>query len=456
MASAIVAPLLTTRAAAGNSPVSRQIANRNFAAAAARNMRPGQLWNSSSLGVGCGATAGRSGGRRAMCDYYTMKLPPGARFSTICIHAGQAPDPGTGAIITPIFQTSTYVQDALGHHKGYEYARTQNPTRAALEHNVAAIEGGAAAFAFASGMAAIDAITTLLQSGDHVVVTDNTYGGTFRLFEKVLRKYGLDFSYVDTSRLDLVEAAMRPATKMVFVETPTNPVMRLTDIDAAASLAHRHGARLVVDNTFASPAIQRPIALGADIVVHSTTKYLNGHSDSVGGIVVVTKKEDVEWLGFVQNAAGAILSPFDSWLVLRGTKTLTVRMAQHNVNGLALAEHLASHAKVKSVLYPGLPDHPQHALARKQMRGFGGMLTFDAGSFEAARAVCNRVKLMALAESLGGVETLICHPASMTHASVPPERRQAIGLADSMVRISAGIEDAQDLIDDLDQALAAL
>ena len=383
-----------------------------------------------------------------------MKLPPDARFPTICIHAGQTPDPGTGAIITPIFQTSTYVQESLGHHKGYEYARTQNPTRTALEQNLAAIEGGAAAFAFASGMAAIDAVTTLLQSGDHVVVTDNTYGGTFRLFDKVLRKYGLEFSYVDTSNLDLVEQAMRPATRMIFVETPTNPVMRLTDIEAVAGLARRHEARLVVDNTFASPAVQRPIPLGADMVVHSTTKYLNGHSDSVGGVVIATREEDVAWLRFIQNAAGAILSPFDSWLVLRGTKTLMVRMAQHNANGQALAEYLASHPKVTRVYYPGLPSHPQHALAARQMLGFGGMLTFDAGTFEAAREVCNRVKLMALAESLGGVETLISHPASMTHASVPPERRQAIGLTDSMVRISAGIEDARDLIDDIRQALA--
>src|SRR5262245_18653636 len=383
-----------------------------------------------------------------------MKLPPDARISTICIHAGQTPDPGTGAIITPIFQTSTYVQDALGQHKGYEYARTQNPTRTALEHNLAAIEGGAAGFAFASGMAAIDAITTLLQSGDHVVGTDNTYGVPFRLFDKVLRKYGLEFTYVDTSQPALVEEALRPATKMVFVETPTNPVMRLTDIRAVADLAHRHDARLVVDNTFASPAVQRPIALGADLVMHSTTKYLNGHSDSVGGIVVATRDEDIAWLKFVQNAAGAILSPFDSWLVLRGTKTLTVRMAQHNANGQALAEYLASHPKVTKVFYPGLPDHPQHALAKRQMQGFGGMLTFDVGSFEAARAVCNRIKLMALAESLGGVETLVCHPASMTHASVPPERRQAIGLTDSMVRISAGIEDPHDLIHDIRQALA--
>jgi cystathionine beta-lyase/cystathionine gamma-synthase len=382
-----------------------------------------------------------------------MKLPPGARFSTICIHAGQTPDPGTGAIITPIFQTSTYVQEELGRHKGYEYARTQNPTRAALEANLAAIEGGKAAYAFASGMAAIDAITTMLKSGDHVVVTDNTYGGTFRLFDKVLSRYQLEFSYVDTSQPDLIERAMRPNTRMLFVETPTNPVLRLTDIAKAAEIARRHAARLVVDNTFASPVVQQPIALGADLVTHSTTKYLNGHSDSIGGVVIATRDEDVEWLQFIQNAAGAILSPFDSWLVLRGTKTLTLRMAQHNANGLALAEFLATHPKVSHVIYPGLPSHPQHDLAKRQMRGFGGMVSFDVGTFEAARRVCNRVKLMALAESLGGVETLISHPATMTHASVPPERRKEIGLTDSLVRISAGVEDVADLIDDLKQAL---
>ncbi|HYT76014.1 MAG TPA: cystathionine gamma-synthase [Vicinamibacterales bacterium] len=382
-----------------------------------------------------------------------MKLPPGARFSTVCIHAGQTPDPGTGAIITPIFQTSTYVQEALGRHKGYEYARTQNPTRSALEANIAAIEGGQAAYAFASGMAAIDAITTLLKAGDHVVVTDNTYGGTFRLFDKVLTRYEVHFSYVDTSQPELVERAMRPNTKMLFVETPTNPVMRLTDIAKTAEIAHRHEARLVVDNTFASPALQRPIPLGADLVTHSTTKYLNGHSDSVGGVVIAARNEDAEWLKFIQNAAGAILSPFDSWLVLRGTKTLTVRMAQHNANGQALAEFLAAHPKVSYVLYPGLPSHPQHDLAKRQMRGFGGMLSFDVGTFEMASRVCNRVRLMSLAESLGGVETLICHPATMTHASVPAERRKEIGLTDSLVRISAGIEDVADLIDDLKQAL---
>src|ERR671911_2492125 len=281
-----------------------------------------------------------------------MKLPPDARFSTICIHAGQTPDPGTGAIITPIFQTSTYVQEELGKHKGYEYARTQNPTRAALEANIAAIEGGKAAFAFASGMAAIDAITTMLKAGDHVVVTDNTYGGTFRLFDKVLTRYQLEFTYVDTSRPELVEEAIRSNTRMVFVETPTNPVLRLTDIAKTAEIAKKRDLRLVVDNTFASPAVQRPIPLGADLVTHSTTKYLNGHSDSIGGVVIATRDEDVEWLKFIQNAAGAILSPFDSWLVLRGTKTLALRMAQHNANGMALAQFLAGHPNVEHVYFP--------------------------------------------------------------------------------------------------------
>jgi cystathionine gamma-lyase/cystathionine beta-lyase/cystathionine gamma-lyase/homocysteine desulfhydrase len=382
-----------------------------------------------------------------------VKLKPTARFSTVCIHAGQEPDPTTGAIITPIFQTSTYVQPELGRHKGYEYARTQNPTRSALEANLAAIEGGRAAFAYASGMAAIDAIASRLATGDHVVVTDNTYGGTFRLFDKVLLRTGLTFSYVDTSDLEAVERAFTPGTKLLFVETPTNPVMSITDLAGAAAIAHRHGARLVVDNTFASPCLQQPIALGADLVVHSTTKYLNGHSDSVGGVVVAAQEDDVEWLRFVQNASGAILSPFDSWLVLRGTKTLALRMAQHNRNGQAIAEFLAGHPKVSCVYYPGLPGHPQHALAARQMRGFGGMLAFDLGSLEAARRLLNAVELMALAESLGGVETLISHPASMTHASVPEERRARIGITPGLVRISAGVEDVEDLLEDLAQAL---
>jgi cystathionine beta-lyase/cystathionine gamma-synthase len=387
---------------------------------------------------------------------WIVKLTDRARFSTICLHAGQEPDPTTGAIITPIYQTSTYVQEEFGKHKGYEYGRTQNPTRMTLERNLAAIEGGKAGFAFASGMAAIGAIATMLKSGDHVVVSDNTYGGTFRLFDKVLTRYELSFTYVDTAKLDEVERAMRPATRMLFVETPTNPVMRITDLRAAADLAHHHNARLVVDNTFASPCIQRPIEFGADLVTHSTTKYLNGHSDSIGGVVIAVRDDDTDWLRFIQNAEGAILSPFDSWLVLRGTKTLALRMQQHNANGLALAEFLSGHPKVKRVYYPGLPTHPQHELAKRQMRGFGGMLAFELGSLDHARRLLNAVRLHALAESLGGVETLISHPATMTHASVPPERRAAIGITDGMVRISAGIEDIDDLKDDLTQALAAV
>ena len=387
---------------------------------------------------------------------WIVKLTDRARFSTICLHAGQEPDPSTGAIITPIYQTSTYVQEAFGQHKGYEYGRTQNPTRMALERNLAAIESGKAGFAFASGMAAIGAIATMLKSGDHVIVSDNTYGGTFRLFDKVLTRYALSFTYVDTSKQDQIERAMTPATRMLFVETPTNPVMRITDLRAAADLAHHHNARLVVDNTFASPCIQRPIEFGADLVTHSTTKYLNGHSDSIGGIVIAVRDDDIDWLRFIQNAEGAILSPFDSWLVLRGTKTLALRMQQHNANGLALAEFLSEHPKVKGVYYPGLPTHPQHQLAKRQMRGFGGMIAFDLGSLDHARRLLNAVRLHALAESLGGVETLISHPATMTHASVPPERRAAIGITDGMVRISAGIEDIDDLKDDLTQALAAV
>jgi cystathionine beta-lyase/cystathionine gamma-synthase len=385
-----------------------------------------------------------------------VKLTSRARFSTICLHAGQEPDPSTGAIITPIYQTSTYVQDALGVHKGFEYARTQNPTRMALEGNVAAIEGGKAGFAFASGMAAIGAIATLLKAGDHVVVSDNTYGGTFRLFDKVLTRYQLSFTYVDTSDLGAVERAFTNTTRMLFVETPTNPVMRITDLRAAADLAHAHNVRLVVDNTFASPYVQRPIEFGADLVTHSTTKYLNGHSDSIGGVVIAVRDDDIEWLRFVQNAEGAILSPFDSFLVLRGTKTLPLRMQRHNDNGMALAVFLAAHPKVRHVYYPGLPTHPQYDLAKRQMRGFGGMLAFELGSLEAARRLLNAVTLHALAESLGGVETLISHPASMTHASVPAAHRHEIGITDGLVRISAGIEDIEDLKEDLSQALDAV
>lgn len=386
-----------------------------------------------------------------------MKLPETARFSTRCIHAGQEPDPATGAIITPIYQTSTYVQDGLGRpHAGFEYGRTQNPTRMALERNVAAIEGGAAGFAFASGMAAIDAVLTRLETGDHLVVSDNTYGGTFRLFERVRRKFGLDFTYVDTSRPELVAPALTPKTKYLFIETPTNPMLHVTDIAAVSEIAHRAKVRVVVDNTFASPFVQRPLELGADIVLHSTTKFLNGHSDSVGGIVVVTHADDVEWMRFVQNAAGAILGPMDSWLVLRGTKTLTVRMERTNASAQALAGYLAAHPKVTRAIYPGLASHPHHALAARQMRGFGGLISFDVGSIDAARTLLGRVRLMALAESLGGVETLISHPAVMTHASVPPDRRARLGITDGLVRVSVGLEDIEDLQADLEGALAGI
>jgi cystathionine gamma-lyase/cystathionine beta-lyase/cystathionine gamma-lyase/homocysteine desulfhydrase len=385
-----------------------------------------------------------------------VHIDPTARFSTICIHAGQEPDPATGAIITPIFQTSTYVQEGLGRHKGHEYARTSNPTRAALEANIAALEAGTAGFAFASGMAAINAVMAMLAPGDHVIVTDNTYGGTYRLFERVLRKTGLVFTYVNTSDVAAVEAAFTPETRMVFLETPTNPILSLTDLQAVADLAATRGAWVVVDNTFASPALQQPLRLGADIVLHSTTKYLNGHSDSVGGVVVVKHDEHVEFLKFYQNAAGAILSPFDSWLVLRGTKTLAVRMDAHNRNGLAIAEFLAGQSGIDTVYYPGLPDHPQHALAKRQMHGFGGMISFDVGSLDRAKAVLEHVRLFALAESLGGVESLISHPATMTHASVPVERRLALGVTDGLVRISVGIEDVEDLKADLAHALHAM
>ena len=384
-----------------------------------------------------------------------MKLTGNARFSTICIHAGQEPDPATGAIITPIYQTSTYVQDGLGQpHAGFEYGRTQNPTRMALERNLAAIEAGTAAFAFASGMAAIDAILTRLQSGDHVVVSDNIYGGTFRLFERVRRKFGLEFSYVDTSKPELIGPALQANTKYLFIETPTNPMLQITDIRCASNIAHEQNVRVVVDNTFASPYLQRPLTLGADIVVHSTTKFLNGHSDSVGGVVILKHDDDVEWMKFVQNAAGAILGPMDSWLILRGTKTMPIRMERTNHNAQVIAEYLEAHPKVLRTIYPGLQSHPHHQLARQQMNGCGGLISFDVGSLDAARRVLNNLKLMALAESLGGVETLISHPAIMTHASVPAERRAALGITDGLIRISVGIEDVEDLQADLEQALS--
>ena len=374
-------------------------------------------------------------------------------FATKAIHTGQEPDPTTGAVTVPIYQTSTYAQDALGRHKGYEYARTQNPTRAALEKNLAALEGGVAAHCFASGLAAIDTTLKLLKSGDHVIVSDNTYGGTYRLFEKVLRNFGLDFSYVDTTESINVENALRDNTRMVFVETPTNPIMAIADLEGIGKLTNSLGLRLVVDNTFMSPYFLRPIEFGADIVVHSTTKYLNGHSDSIGGVVITKNSEDADRIGFLQNAVGAIISPFDSFLINRGVKTLAVRMKQHDENGRKVAGFLADHPKVQKVYYPGLPQHPQHERAGKLMTGFGGMIAFETGSLAAARAVLDNVTLCALAESLGGVESLISHPASMTHASVPAEERARLGITDGLVRISVGIEDVEDIIADLDTAL---
>ena len=379
--------------------------------------------------------------------------PKDLGFSTRAIHAGQPPDPVTGAVTVPIYQTSTYVHDELGRHKGFEYARVQNPTRSALEANVAALEGGKSGHAFASGMAAISTLMTLLKAGEHAVVSRNVYGGTYRFFHHVLERYGLEFSWVDATDPANIEAAMRPTTRMVYVETPTNPMMEVTDIAAAAAIAHRRGALLVVDNTFLSPYLQRPLALGADVVVHSTTKFLNGHSDSIGGVLVAGAAEHGEWFAFVQKSAGAVLSPFDCFLVLRGIKTLAVRMDRHETNTARVVEFLAGHPKVRAVLYPGLPSHPGHAVQRRQASGFGALVSFDLGGYEAAKSMLDRVRVMSLAESLGGVETLISHPASMTHASVPREMREALGISDGLVRISVGLEDADDLVGDLEQAL---
>ena len=375
-------------------------------------------------------------------------------FSTIAIHAGNEPDTATGAVSVPIYQTSTYAQDALGVHKGYEYARTQNPTRSALETNIAALEGAKFGYAFASGMAATDTVLKLVKAGDHVILGDNTYGGTFRLFSKVLSNYGVEFDLVDTTEATNLETAFKPNTKMVFVETPTNPVMSVTDLAAVSEISHAHGAKVVCDNTFMSPYLQRPLDFGVDIVVHSTTKYLNGHSDSVGGFVALNDEKDAEWIQFIQNAVGAILSPFDSFLVLRGTKTLAVRMEAHDKNGRQVANFLAEHPKVQKVYYPGLASHPQHEIAKKQQKGFGGMVAFETGSLDNAKKVLENVKLCILGESLGGVESLISHPATMTHASVPIEKREQLGITDGLVRISVGIEDVEDIIADLDQALA--
>jgi cystathionine gamma-lyase/cystathionine beta-lyase/cystathionine gamma-lyase/homocysteine desulfhydrase len=373
-------------------------------------------------------------------------------FATDCIHAGQEPEPVTGAVTYPIFQTSTYVQPRLGEHKGYEYARTKNPTRSVLEANLAALERGKYGHCFASGMSAIDVVFRTLKSGDHVVAGENMYGGSYRLFSKVLEKFGLQFTYVDTSKLDAVRKAIKPETKVLFLETPTNPMMTLTDIAACADLAHAKGILVVVDNTFCSPYLQRPLELGADVVVHSTTKFLNGHSDSVGGAVICNDDELGAQIGFLQNAVGAILSPMDSWLILRGIKTLAVRMKQHEANGMAMANYLAHHSKVKKINYPGLEDHPQHALAKRQMNGFGALISFEMGSYDNAKKFLDRVRLCSLGESLGGVETLISHPETMTHASVPVEDRKRLGITPGLVRISVGVEDIEDLIADLENA----
>src|SRR5215813_13151068 len=375
-------------------------------------------------------------------------------FSTTAIHAGNDPDVATGAVSVPIYQTSTYAQDGLGKHKGYEYARTQNPTRTALEKNIAALENAKFGYAFASGMAAIDGVLKLVKAGEHVILGDNTYGGTYRLFNKILSNYNVEFDLADTSDVANLERYFKPNTKMVFVETPTNPVMTVTDLKAVSELAHSRGAKVVCDNTFMSPYLQQPMNFGVDIVVHSTTKYLNGHSDSVGGFVALNDEKDAEWIGFVQNSIGAILSPFDCFLVLRGTKTLAVRMEAHDRNGRQVASFLTEHPKVEKVYYPGLASHPQHELAGRQQNGYGGMVSFETGSLDNAKRVLENVKLCILGESLGGVESLISHPATMTHASVPIETRNKLGITDGLVRVSVGIEDVEDIIADLDQALS--
>jgi cystathionine gamma-lyase len=385
------------------------------------------------------------------------RRPSQPKFATRAIHAGQAPDPSTGATMTPIFQTSTYTQAGLEDHKGFEYSRTGNPTRAALEDCLAALENATYGLAFGSGMAAESAILSLLRPGDHVIAGDDLYGGTYRLFERVLRPMGLEFSYVSARDVSAYAAAIRPETKMIWVETPTNPLLTLVDIAAIARIAREHDALLVVDNTFASPALQQPLDLGAHIVVHSTTKYLNGHSDVVGGAILTSDEKLYSEMKFYQNAAGGVPSPFDSWLVLRGVKTLAVRMRQHGENAQAIAEHLDGHPLVRKVYYPGLPDHPDHALAQKQMRGFGGMVSF---AFEGTRAdvdvFVRHLRVFQLAESLGGVESLCCHPATMTHGAIPKAERERRGVTETLLRLSVGIEDVSDLIADLDQALEAV
>jgi cystathionine gamma-lyase/cystathionine beta-lyase/cystathionine gamma-lyase/homocysteine desulfhydrase len=376
-------------------------------------------------------------------------------FATDCIHAGQEPDPTTGAVSVPIYQTSTYVQQGIGQHKGYEYARTQNPTRRALEKNLAALEGGTDAYCYASGMAAIQAVLTLVKGGERVVVSDNVYGGTHRLFTKVLAHYGVEFAFLEASDAAALDRAAGDF-RMLWIETPTNPLMKVCDIAALAAVAHRRGALLAVDNTFMSPFFQRPLALGADIVVHSTTKFLNGHSDSVGGVAVVRDVKLAERLQFVQNAAGGILSPFDSWLVLRGTKTLALRMPKHEENGRKVATFLREQKKIRKVYWPGFTDHPGHDTQKRQATGFGALISFDLGSLDAAKAFLKTVRLCSLGESLGGIETLISHPATMTHAGYTQPERDALGIGQGLVRISVGCEDAEDLIADLQKAVDAV
>jgi len=375
------------------------------------------------------------------------------RFATRAVHAGQVPEPLAGAVMTPIYQTSTYVQQGLGKHKGYEYARTSNPTRQALERNIAALEGGLNGFAFSSGLAALDAVIKLLSAGDHVVSGENVYGGSHRQMTHIWARLGLTFTFVDGGDTAAVAAAVTSKTKMVYAETPTNPMMRLCDLAATGEIARKAGALLVVDNTFATPFFQQPLQFGADIVLHSTTKYLNGHSDMIGGLLVTSRDDLAERIAFIQNGSGAVPGPFDCWLALRGAKTLALRMRQHDASGRRIAEWLGTHRRVKRVYYPGLPSHPQHELARRQMKGFGGMISIELGDVAFARRFVERTKIFALAESLGGVESLIGHPASMTHASVPREMRERMGLTDSLVRLSVGIEDVDDLIGDLEQAL---
>ena len=375
-------------------------------------------------------------------------------FSTDAIHTGQEPDPSTGAIVPPIYQTSTYVQESIAKNKGYDYARTNHPNRKALERCVAKLEGGLTSYVFSSGMAAIDSVFRLLRPGDHAILSEAVYGGVYRLTTQLLAQFGMEFTFVNTASAEKVRAALKPATKMLYVETPTNPTMIVTDLGAMAGIAREKNLTLVVDNTFLSPYLQRPIEHGAHIVVHSMTKYLGGHSDLTAGAVIVTRQEDADKIYFVQRSAGAGLAPMDCFLTARGVKTLAVRMERHNANGMALAKFLAGHAKVKHVLYPGLTTHPQHEVAKRQQKGFGAMISFDVGSLEAARRLLENVKLCSLAESLGGVETLISHPALMTHASIPPERRREVGITDGLVRLSVGIEDAEDLVADLERALA--